>query len=80
VTDPTKLFEVDDKKQPELLYFISRGSYVQESLDIKTGQQSKQEGLAYVSGWLNTTLTASGEIALTRDKVGSAVYTFTTAR
>jgi hypothetical protein len=76
VTDPTKTFQEGDTVRPDLLYFITKGSYMQKSLDKKTARESNQQGIVYVAGWLNLAMTAKGEITLTTDKRGSTLYSF----
>jgi hypothetical protein len=75
VTDPTNTFN-EGMERPDLLYFITKGTYTQKSLDTKNGQQSEQKGTAYVAGWLNMAHAVKGEITLTTDKSWSTVYTY----
>jgi hypothetical protein len=78
VTDPTNIMMEQDKKRPEMLYFITRGGYVQKSLDTKNDVEGKEEGTAYAAGWMGADMASRGEITLTTDRTGSAIYTFNT--
>jgi hypothetical protein len=80
VTDPTNTFSEGATARPDLLYFITKGTYLQKSLDTKNGQQSEQRGIAYAAGWLNIADAARGEITLTTDKTWSAVYSYNAAK
>jgi hypothetical protein len=80
VTDPTNTFAEGGTPRPDLLYFITKGSYTQKSLDTKNGQTTEQKGEAWVAGWLNVADAARGEIALTTDKSWSTVYSYNAAK
>jgi hypothetical protein len=80
VTDPTRTFEEGGTPRPELLYFICRGKYTQKSWDARNELAAEQTGVAYVDGWLSRELAARGQITLTTDKRGSAVYQYAAAR
>ena len=80
VTDSTKLYEEGGAAQPELLYFITRGDYTQDSLDVKHDMERRQTGVVYAAGWLDLGLAARGEITLTTDRTWSAVYRYSAAR
>jgi hypothetical protein len=79
VTDPTKTFQEGDTVRPDLLYFITKGSYTQKSVDKKAARESAVQGTVYVAGWLDLAMTAKGEITLTTDKRGSTLYSFEAA-
>ena len=67
---------VDESK----LYFITKGTYKQTAYNAKTGTKTLDEGLVYVTGWLNTDYSVSGLITITTDKTWSATYTLETGR
>jgi hypothetical protein len=60
------------------LYFITKGAYRQTAYNVEAGTKTLDEGLVYVTGWLNTDHSANGLITITTDKTWSAVYTMET--
>jgi hypothetical protein len=67
--------EIVDKSR---LYFITKGTYKQTAYNAEAGTKTLDEGLVYVTGWLNTDYSVNGLITITTDKTWSAVYTMET--
>jgi hypothetical protein len=80
VTDPTNMLVEGGQNRPEQLYYITRGNYVQKSLDTKNDQESTEEGIAFAAGWLGADMASRGDITLTTDRRGATIYIFTAAR
>ena len=67
---------IDESK----LYFITKGTYKQTAYNAEAGTKTLDEGLVYVTGWLNTDYSVSGLITITTDKAWSAIYTLETGQ
>lgn len=68
----------DGKKDKSLLYFITKGSYTQQSTNTATQQQTRQHGEIYVTGYLAPDHSAAGLITITTDRKWSVTYDWKT--
>ena len=68
----------DGKKDKSLLYFITKGSYTQQSTSTATQKQMRQDGEIYVTGYLAPDHSASGLITITTDRKWSVTYDWKT--
>ncbi len=69
----------DGEKDNSLLYFITKGSYTQQSTDAATQEQSRQDGEIYVTGYLGPDHSAEGLITITTDRKWSVTYDWDSA-
>jgi len=78
--DTSKTYSEGETTDESRLYFITKGAYKQMAYNVETGTKTLDEGLVYVTGWLNTDYSVSGLITITTDKTWSASYEFETER
>ncbi|OHB59749.1 MAG: hypothetical protein A2173_05950 [Planctomycetes bacterium RBG_13_44_8b] len=80
--DPTKIYQNEAGKNPQLLYLITKGKYRQIKTDKKTGYQWPTEQIIYVVGWLDNDCSAKGKLFLMADDdeetYGNAEYDWQT--
>jgi len=76
--DTSKSYSAEGVIDESRLYFITKGAYKQIAHNIEAGTSSSDEGLVYVTGWLNADYSVSGLITITTDKTWSASYEFET--
>ncbi len=76
--DVSRTYSEGDVTDESRLYFITKGAYRQTAYNVEAGTKTLDEGLVYVTGWLNTDHSANGLITITTDKTWSAVYTMET--
>ncbi len=65
--DPTKTYQNEAGKNPQLLYLITKGKYEQIKTDKKTGNQWPLKQTIYVVGWLDKDFSAKGKLFLMAD-------------
>jgi hypothetical protein len=65
--DPTKTYQNENGKNPQLLYFITKGKYQQIKTDKKTGNQWPIKQIIYVVGWVDKDYSAKGKLFLMAD-------------
>ena len=68
----------DGEKDKTLLYFITKGSYTQQSTYTATQEQTQQDGEIYVTGYLAPDHSATGLITITTDRKWSVTYDWKT--
>lgn len=78
--DTDKTWSEGEATDESRLYFITKGAYKQTAYNVEAGTKTLDEGLVYVTGWLNTDYSASGLITITTDKTWSATYTLETVQ
>ncbi|MFA5240619.1 MAG: type II secretion system protein [Phycisphaerae bacterium] len=80
--DPTKIYQNETGKNPQLLYLIAKGQYEQIKTDKKTGNQWPLKQTIYVVGWLDEDFSAKGKLFLMADSDeyahGNAEYNWQT--
>ncbi len=72
--DVSKTYSEGETTDESRLYFITKGTYKQTAHNEETGTKTLDEGLVYVTGWLNADYSVSGLITITTDKTWSASY------
>lgn len=78
--DASKTYSEGEAADESRLYFITKGTYKQTVYNTEASTKALDEGLVYVTGWLNTDYSVSGLITITTDKTWSATYTLETGR
>ncbi|PKL45384.1 MAG: hypothetical protein CVV39_08025 [Planctomycetes bacterium HGW-Planctomycetes-1] len=80
--DPTKIYQNENEKNPQLLYLIAKGKYEQIRTDKKTFNQWPTKQTIYVVGWLDKDYSAKGKLFLMADNdeesYGNAEYDWQT--
>lgn len=70
----------DGKKDETKLFFFTKGRYVKTIANQSSGSEFEEEGDVYVTGWLNTDLSAFGKVTITSNRESSSVYEFKSER
>ncbi len=78
--DTDKTYSEGETVDESRLYFITKGTYKQTAYNAEAGTKTLDEGLVYVTGWLNTDYSVNGLIIITTDRTWSAVYTLETGQ
>ncbi len=64
----------EGKKDKTQLYFITKGNYAKETYVESTDDSSIENGIVYVTGFIEPDHSASGKLTITTDKEWSAQY------
>ncbi|MFC1677894.1 hypothetical protein ACFL3G_12650 [Planctomycetota bacterium] len=76
--DVKKKYEDEDGRDKSKLYFITKGEYTHTIYNNTTKREIIEQGIIYVTGWLNRDHSLFGLITITTDKSRSTTYNFST--
>ena len=74
--DISKTYIENERQNPSLLYFITKGAYAETVENTKTEQVTTSTGTIYVTGYLTGKYEVFGHITITTDRSWSVSYEF----
>ena len=74
--DISKTYIQNERQNPSLLYFITKGAYTETVENTKNMQVTTSTGIIYVTGYLTGKYEVFGHITITADKRWSVSYEF----
>ncbi len=73
---PDKVYSDDNGSDKSRLYFFAKGTYSENIQSSDKATTRKENGTAYIMGWLRPDHSAEGTITITTDQSWSALYPF----